>query len=73
MSTAHKGVTTFLFRKSAILKKARKDPNKYGAEYSLLDRPDDYYDEMAPQKDSNFERGYHNTIEMVEEEESKST
>ena len=73
MSTAHKGVTTFLLRKSAILKKARKDPNKYEAEYSLLDRPDDYYDEMAPQKDLNFRRGYHNTIEMDEEEESKSS
>ena len=43
--SAHKGVTAFLFGKSAILKKARATPKKFETDFSVKDRPDECYDE----------------------------
>ena len=43
--SAHKGVTAFLLRKSAILKKARATPKESEADFSVMDRPDECYDE----------------------------
>ena len=69
--SAHKGVTAFLLRKSAILKKARATPKEFEVDFSVMDRPNEYYDEVpiVPQNKSSY--GYQNTVEMEPIEEKK--
>ena len=80
--SAHKGVTALLLRVSAILKKARATLKKFEADFSVMDRPDEYYDEeptgFAKRNTGDAEtqlernkRGYQDTIEEEDIEEKK--
>ena len=76
--SAHKRVTAFLLRKSAILKKARDTPKKFEADFSAMDRPDEEPTGFAKINTGDAEnqlernkRGYQYTIGMEEIEEKK--
>ena len=84
LSTAHKGTTAFLLRKSAVLKKARAVPKKFEADFSVIDRPNDYYDEepigfiwrdskKPPTGMKRDAREYKDTVDMKDVEEEKES
>ena len=65
---AHKDQTVFLLRKSAVLKGTKKKQTEYKIDLSILDRPNDYYDEKEDYDDKTPTKRYTDTIEMEEEE-----
>ena len=64
---ATKGRSAFLLRKSAVLGKKHKVQKQFLADYSVLDRPDDYYDEECENHQATGHARYSNTYEMTEE------
>ena len=68
-----KGVTPFLLRKGAVLKRSRKKAKEFEATLGVLDEVDGIHSSQNDEDNAKYQQkygsSYYNTIEMIDEEE----